>query len=230
MSKIKVVLWDIDGTLLNFEAAQKAAIHKCFEIHALGVCSDEMIARYSEINHGYWEKLERGEVTKPEVLVGRFRDFFALYGLDVQKAEAFNEDYQIYLGDTICFEENALETVKALQGKVQQHAVTNGTKVAQDRKVSKSGLDKIFEYVFISDEIGIEKPMTGFFDAVWKKIGTYEKDEVLIVGDSLTSDMKGGVNAGILTCWYNPKGLQNTSGMKLDYEIRNIKEVLDIVL
>ena len=229
MGNIKVVLWDIDGTLLNFQAAEKAAINKCFQIHGLGICTDEMLSQYSEINHRYWKMLERGEMTKPEILVGRFAEFFEKQGLDVSVAPAFNEDYQIQLGDTVCFEENAMEVILALKSEVKQYAVTNGTRVAQKRKLANSGLDKQFEKAFISDEIGVEKPMLGFFDAVWAEIGDYPKNEVLIVGDSLTSDMQGGVNSGILTCWYNPKGVENTSGLKLDYEIRNLAQVLDIV-
>lgn len=230
MSKIKVVLWDIDGTLLNFAAAEKVAIRKCFENHGLGECTDDMLAQYVEINHKYWKMLERGELTKPEILVGRFQEFFASQGLDERVAPAFNAEYQVRLGDTVCFEENGLEVIETLKGKVLQCAVTNGTKIAQKRKLANSGLDKLFDYIFISDEIGIEKPMVGFFDAVWAEIGTFTREEVLIVGDSLTSDMQGGCNAGILTCWYNPSGATNTSGLKLDYDIKNLKQVLDIVL
>lgn len=229
MGKIKVVLWDIDGTLLNFQAAEKAAIHKCFAIHEMGICTDEMLADYSAINHKYWKMLERGEMTKPEILVGRFKEFFEKHRLDVSKAPAFNEDYQIQLGDTVCFEENALEVIHALKGKIKQYAVTNGTRVAQKRKLANSGLDKLLEKAFISDEIGVEKPMIGFFNAVWAEIGTFSREEVIIVGDSLTSDMQGGVNAGILTCWYNPKGAENTLGQKLDYEISNLSQILDII-
>ena len=229
MSKIKVVLWDIDGTLLNFKAAEKVAIRKCFEVCGLGECNDEMIARYSEINHKYWKKLERGEMSKQDILIGRFREFFELEGLDVSKAEAFNAEYQVRLGDTICFEDYALDVILALKGKVAQYAVTNGTKVAQTRKLANSGLDLLLDDVFISDVIGVEKPMQGFFDAVWAKIGSFEKEEVLIVGDSLTSDMQGGVNTNILTCWYNPNGQENDLGLSLDYEIKNLKEVLEIL-
>ena len=114
MSKIKVVLWDIDGTLLNFKAAEKVAIRKCFEVCELGECTDEMIARYSEINHKYWKYLELGQMSKPDILVGRFREFFEKEGLDVSKAEAFNAEYQVRLGDTICFEEHGLDVVLAL--------------------------------------------------------------------------------------------------------------------
>ncbi len=226
---IKVILWDIDGTLLDFEKAEKQAIRTCFEIFDLGECTDEMIARYSVINKGYWERLERKEITKPEVLVGRFQEFFRNEGIETDCAEKFNSEYQLRLGDTICFCDDGYELVKGLKNRIKQYAVTNGTKVAQVKKLNGSGLIDLFDHVFISEDVGIEKPDVKFFDHVWDVIGQYEKDEVMIIGDSLTSDMQGGNNAGILCCWYNPKGLENTNGVKLDYEIQNLQEVLKIL-
>ena len=224
-----VILWDVDATLLNFEKAEEAGIRGCFEKYNLGECTDEMLENYKGINRGYWQAMERGEIEKPVLLVKRFEDFLNAYGLDSSVAAGFNELYQILLGETVVFYENALETVQALKGKVLQCAVTNGTKVAQDGKLRNSGLDKEFDHIFISEVVGIEKPNKGFFDAVFAEIGEYAKDEVLIVGDSLTSDIQGGVNAGIKTCWFNPKGVANTSMLKPDYEIRDIGEVLEIV-
>lgn len=229
MSKIKVVLWDIDGTLLDFQVAEKHAIRACFSKFQLGECTDEMLRDYVEINVGYWRRLERGELTKPQVLVGRFEEFFEKYGIDPAAAPVFNEEYQVRLGDTICFCKNALETVRALHGQVRQYAVTNGTKTAQERKFAESGLDKLLEDVFISEIIGIEKPMKGFFDKVFQEIGAYKREEIMIVGDSLTSDIQGGNNAGIVTCWYNPKGEKRPENLQIDYEIRDIKEILEIV-
>ena len=226
---IKVILWDIDGTLLDFKKAEYAAIKKCFEIYNLGVCTDEMISRYSEINRSYWEKLERKEITKPEVLVNRFKDFFATENIQTDCAEEFNKEYQLQLGETICFCDNSYEILKKLKGKVKQYAVTNGTKIAQDRKLQKSGLIDIFDDVFISEEVGCEKPGIEFFEYVWKVIGSYEKDEIMIVGDSLTSDMQGGNNAGILSCWYNPKHLENNSGLKIDYELDDLQKIWGII-
>ena len=226
---IKVLLWDIDGTILDFLAAEKEAMKKCFQICGLGECTDEMIARYSRINRKYWEMLERGEITKPEVLVGRFEEFFASEGIVTDCAPEFNKEYQVRLGDTICFHDNAYELLKSLKGSVKQYAVTNGTKVAQDRKLKLSGLIDIFDDVFISEELGVEKPGIGFFEKVWEKIGTYEPNEVMIIGDSLTSDMQGGNNAGILCCWYNPKGAVNDKGVRIDYEIEDLQKVRGIV-
>ncbi len=225
---IKVVLWDVDATLLNFEKAEEAGIRGCFEKYNLGECTDEMLENYKVINRGYWQMMERGEIEKPVLLVKRFEDFLNAYYLDASVAEGFNELYQILLGDTVVFYDHALETVQALKGRVLQCAVTNGTKVAQDRKLKNSGLDKEFDHIFISEVVGIEKPNKGFFDAVFAEIGGYAPDEVLIVGDSLTSDIQGGVNAGIKTCWFNPKGVENTSALKPDYEIQDIGEVLKL--
>ena len=226
---IKVILWDVDGTLLDFKKAENAAIKKCFDIFQLGECSDEMIARYSFINRKYWEKLERKEITKAEVLVNRFVDFFALENIQTDCAKDFNGEYQLQLGETICFCDNCYEMLKKLKGKVKQYAVTNGTKVAQDRKLEKSGLIDIFDDVFISEEVGCEKPCVDFFEYVWKHIGHYEKEEILIVGDSLTSDMQGGNNAGIVCCWYNPKQEHNYLNLRIEYEIDDLNKVLELI-
>jgi len=226
---IKVILWDIDGTLLDFEAAEKEAIGQCFASHNMGECTDEMLKRYSVINRRYWEALEKGTMSKPEILVGRFREFFETEGLPVENAESFNAEYQVRLGDTVVFCDNAYELIEKYKGQIMQCAVTNGTKVAQDRKLKNSKLDVMFDDIFISDVLGVEKPNVEFFDIVFERIGAYAKDEVLIVGDSLTSDIKGGNNAGILTCWYNPKKMENTKGVSVDFEISNLWEIEQII-
>lgn len=226
---IKAILWDIDGTVLNFLAAENAAIKSCFRIHNLGECTDEMIEQYSKINIKYWEALERGEMTKPEILVGRFREWFGTLGIDTAVSEAFNAEYQIRLGDTICFCDNALETINYFKGKLFQGCVTNGTKVAQTRKLAGSGLDKIFEGIYISEEIGFEKPNVEFFAPVFETLRNLEKDEIMIVGDSLTSDIRGGNNVGIVTCWYNPNHKKNNDGVQVDYEIDDIGQIISII-
>ena len=226
---IKTLLWDIDGTLLDFGKSEAYGIRKCFEIYGLGECTDEMLKRYSVINRKYWEALERGELTKPQVLCGRFIEFFSTEGIDFDRIDEFNHEYQLRLGDKAFFCDNALETVTALKGKVRQYAVTNGTIVAQQRKLNQSGLINIFDDVFISDKIGFEKPDIKFFDAVQQKIGTFNKDEVMIIGDSLTSDMCGGNNAGILCCWYNPHDSKNMYNYRIDFEIKDISQVSEII-
>jgi len=187
-----------------------------------------MLEDYSAINRSYWERLERGELTKPEVLTGRFYEFFRKYNLDTSLVSAFNDQYQLALGDTVCFHDNAYELVKSLSGRVEQYVVTNGTRVAQERKLANSGLGAMMNGIFISELLGAEKPSPAFFDAVWARIGRRPADEVLIVGDSLTSDMRGGNNAGILCCWYNPAGKPLPKELRIDYDIRNLQQVSDI--
>lgn len=229
MGNIKAILWDIDGTLLNFEVAETCAIRQCFADFGLGFCTDAMMTEYSQINRKYWQRLERGELTKQQVLEGRFYEFFQHYQLDQSVIGAFNAAYQIALGDTVCFNPHAREVLEVLKGKVGQYAATNGTKVAQSRKLAKSGLDQIFDAVFISEDIGAEKPAVEFFHAVWRKIGAVKPEEVLIVGDSLTSDIQGGNNAGLRCCWYNPHHAVNTRNLRIDYEIDDLEQVLTLL-
>ncbi|MCQ2519478.1 MAG: YjjG family noncanonical pyrimidine nucleotidase [Lachnospiraceae bacterium] len=230
---MKVLLWDIDGTILNFIAAEKAAIRTGFKRLNLGECTDEMLSVYSNINVGYWKKLELGEMSKSEILIARFRDFFEKYGLDVSLAETFNAKYQIDLGDTVCFNDNSFEILKRLNNEYMQYAVTNGTAVAQHKKLSVSGLDDIFIHAFISDEIGAEKPSVAFFEKVFERLkndcGDIDKNEIMIIGDSLSSDIKGGNNAGIVTCWYNPGKNELKQGYSVDYEIADINDIFSIL-
>ena len=222
---IKTLLWDIDGTLLNFLAAEHDAIKACFALFGLGQCTDEMIERYSKINTKYWKRLELGEITKAQVLRGRFEEFFAAEGIAFDRIDELNAEYQLRLGDTVCYNDDSLSLVRRLKGRVRQYAVTNGTSVAQSRKLTRSGLGELFDGVFISDVVGFEKPAAAFFDRVFEAISPCDRGEVMIVGDSLTSDIRGGNNAGILTCWYNPGKLQNTAGVRVDYEIADLRDV-----
>lgn len=222
---ITTILWDVDGTLLNFLAAEKAAIRSLFEEYHLGVCSDEMLKRYSSINKNYWEMLERGEIEKKVLLVGRFRDFFEKEGIDSSLAAEFNEKYQLRLGDTIVYCDDSLEIVKSLRGKVKQYVVSNGTVIAQTKKLRLSGFGELMDGIFLSEELGVEKPSVRFFDQVFAKIGPVDRSEVMIVGDSLTGDIRGGNNAGILTCWYNPEGTAAKEAVRIDHEIKDLHEV-----
>ena len=226
---IKTLLWDIDGTLLDFSKAEEYGIRKCFDIFGLGECTEEMLSRYSKINRKYWEMLERGEISKPQVLRGRFEEFFNSENINFDKIDEFNLEYQMRLGDKSFPCDNAIETVTALKSKYNQYAVTNGTIIAQKRKLNQSGLINIFDDIFISDEIGHEKPSVEFFKAVQEKIGKFNKNEVMIIGDSLSSDMLGGNNAGILCCWYNPHNAVNKNNIKIDFEINDISEILNIL-
>lgn len=226
---INTILWDVDGTLLDFIAAEKAAIKTLFKEFNLGECSDEMIRRYSEINKTYWQRLERGEITKQEVLVGRFKEFFASEGLDRSVAEEFNSLYQLRLGDTIVYHDDSLEIIRSLRGRARQYVVSNGTVEAQSKKLHISGLGELMDDIFLSEHIGIEKPNIKFFNKVFEEIEPADRSSVMIVGDSLTSDIQGGNNAGIITCWYNPQGDKAPDKYRIDYEISDLHQIYEII-
>ena len=227
--RVQAILWDVDGTLLDFLAAEKAAIQALFREFGLGPCTEEMVARYSAINDIYWKRLERGEIKKTQVLTGRFREFFAEAGLDPDLSDAFNARYQVALGDTIVYRDESLEIVKALHGRVKQFVVSNGTVIAQSRKLRRSHIGDWMDGVFLSEELGAEKPSPAFFEKVFAALPDIPRDEMLIVGDSLTSDMKGGLLAGIPTCWYNPGGQKRPEGMDIDYEIQDLHQVFELI-
>jgi 2-haloacid dehalogenase len=226
---IRAILWDVDGTLLDFLAAEKAAVQRLFGEFGLGTCTDGMVARYSAINDAYWKRLERGEIPKQEVLTGRFREFFTELGLEADLAEAFNAKFQLALGDTVVYRDDSLTIVKALRGKVKQYVVSNGTVVAQTKKLERSHLGEWMDGVFLSEQLGAEKPSMAFFDQVFAALPDLDKEDMLIVGDSLTSEMKGGLAAGIPTCWYNPFHHPRPADMAIDYEIEDLHQVLELL-
>lgn len=220
----KYILWDIDDTLINFKKSEKAALQQCFTPYGITL-SDEEIEVYSEINRAYWKKLEQGLIEKHILLVKRFEDFGEYLHKTID-GPAINAAYQLALGDYVIFNDGAMDVCKVLQTRAKQYAVTNGTAVAQDKKLKASGLIHIMEDVFISDKIGYEKPDIRFFDVAFSRIPNFRKEEAIIIGDSLTSDMRGGNNAGIACCWYNPKGLECPEDLKVDYIIRDLSELI----
>ena len=230
MKGFDVVLWDVDGTLLDFSAAERAAMISLFRDFDMGECDEEMLSRYSEINKKYWRMLELGEMTKPQILKGRFEEFFMKEGIDYAPCpEEFNRLYQLRMGDTIVFCDNSREIVSSLRGRVKQYAASNGTVTAQTKKLSRSGFDALLDGVFLSEDLGYEKPAVQFFDLIFRAIGPVDKNRVIMIGDSLTGDIAGGNRSGIKTCWYNPAGLINETEAAPDYEIGDLHEVMPIL-
>ena len=229
MKRYEVILWDIDDTLLDFKKSEKLGIFTCFEKRGLYV--DDVIAkRFSEINDSFWKRLETRELTKIEVQRGRFFQLFEELGITDIDIEDFRLEYEHMLGEIWFYRENSLELLLVLREKgYQQYAVPNGTKKVQDKKIKGAGFDRMFEKVFISDEIGTPKPQKAFFDHVLEHLSPLKKEKMLIVGDSLTSDMKGGVENGIDTCWYNPYHKENILNLPITYEIHTLKDLLDIL-
>lgn len=225
----QAILWDVDGTLLDFEKSERHGILSCMEEFGIEGCDDAMLRRYAEINRACWEALERGEMTKPEVLVGRFHRFFAQEGITCSDVKAFNDSYQRKLGEIFFENEDSVALCKKLHGKIRQCVITNGTVEAQREKLKGSGLGQYMDGIFISDEIGVEKPNIGFFRPVLELLKGIEPNRILVVGDSLTSDMRGGNNIGAKCCWYNPKKKKNTTEVHIDYDISKLCDVEKIL-
>ena len=223
------VLFDVDGTLLDFKKSEKEAIREA--LLEIGVSADdEMLAEYSRINDGYWKMLERGEIEKKVLFHKRFESFFAMYGIERDSHDMAaryverlsTKGYLIGGADEICRE---------LFGKVRMYIVTNGNEYVQRGRQRISGIGKYFDGVFISDCIGFEKPRGEFFSYVESHIEGFCKERTLIVGDSLTSDIKGGIDFGIDTCWYSPEKKAAPNGMRelITYTISDLSEVADII-
>ena len=225
----QAILWDVDGTLLDFEKSERYGILSCMEEFGIEGCDDAMLRRYAEINRVCWEALERGEMTKPEVLVGRFRRFFAQEGIFCKDVEGFNDSYQRKLGEIFFENEKSVALCRKLHGKICQCVITNGTIEAQREKLKGSGLGAYMDGIFISDEIGVEKPGIGFFQPVLELLTGIDPKRILVVGDSLTSDMKGGNNIGASCCWYNPRKKKNMTEVRVDYEISKLWDVEKIL-
>ncbi|MDD7550038.1 MAG: YjjG family noncanonical pyrimidine nucleotidase [Bacilli bacterium] len=227
MKKIKAILYDVDGTLLDFETQEEVALSYCFKKYNLGELSEEKLELYKRINLGYWEMFEKNLITKDKLVVKRFEDYLEALGVKLN-AEEVNDTYFSKLGDTIVFKDNSYELVKSLKGKIKQYVVTNGAIRVQKTKLAKSGFDKLMDDVFISDEVGYQKPRKEFFDAIKNRLGDVANDEILIVGDSLTSDMKLADNCNLISCFYNPKKKDYKVDFKIDYEISDLNEVKKI--
>lgn len=226
---IKTILWDIDDTLLDFKTAESNSLKNSFAHFGLGTCTDEMVRAYSLLNQSKWELLERGELTKEQVLKERFTNFFALMKITSVDEDEFCTFYENGLSDKIVFMENAPDILKNLKEKCRQYAVTNGAFSIQIKRIEKSGLNQLLDGSFISDDIGFEKPSREFFEYVIHNIEPCRRDEIMIVGDSLTSDMQGGNNGKIKCCWYNPGNKLKDKNVKLDYEIQSLEQIKDII-
>ena len=216
---IQTILWDIDGTILNFHRSAENSLKNTFKKFGYGEITDELLHTYEEINDVYWCKLEKGEITKEKLLVERFVEFFTKIGVETTRVVEFNQAYLNGLLDTVVFMPEAYETVKKLHPEYKQYIVTNGVKELQRKKIAKAHIEEFFDGIFISDEIGYEKPHIEFFNYVFDRIPTKNPDEVIIIGDSLTSDIAGGIRAGIHTCWYHPSNEENHNDVKPEFTV-----------
>ena len=214
------ILLDVDDTLLDFHKAEALALAKT--LTAMGIePRPETLSRYSEINARQWELLEEGVITRDVVLTRRFELLFEELGVVRSGAEA-RDIYEGNLAVGHYFMPGAEELLEALYGKYDLYIVSNGTAVVQEGRIKSAGIAKYFEEIFISEEVGFDKPSREFFARCFARIPGFNPVSAIIVGDSLTSDVRGGLNAGIKTCWFNPKGKSSRPDIQPDYEIASL--------
>lgn len=220
---IRNVLFDLDDTLFDFHKAEKIALTKTL-VHFGVDPTEETLALYSTINAAHWKRLELGEISREEVKVGRYRELFKTIGVecDPVKATAY---YESMLAIGHYFMPGAPELLGELYRKYRLYIVSNGTAKVQEGRIGSSGIAKYMDGIFISQILGANKPDKQFFDICFAEIPDFSLSETVIIGDSLSSDIKGGINAGITTVWFNPKGIENDNDIKPDYTIKELSEV-----
>ena len=220
---IEHVFLDLDDTLLDFTRAEAIALTKALtEMDA--PAHREVLERYHEINQRQWELLEEGVLTREQVLVSRFAILFQELGLDRDPAETCAR-YEGHLAEGHIFIPGAPEVLEALAPRYKLHLASNGAAVVQRKRLESAGILLYFQNIFISEEMGADKPKQAFFRLCFSAIPGFDPAKAIMVGDSLTSDIRGGRNAGIRTCWFNPKEKPSRPDIRPDHTIRSLAEL-----
>lgn len=230
MKKYTTLLFDADDTLLDFHKDERQALEKTMKHYGVPI-TEENIKIYSDINQGMWKQLERGEITKPELKRTRFKKFFEAIGFECDEEPlTVNEHYLSLLGEGGNTLEGAVETVKKLyEDGYELYIITNGIAATQAKRLNRSGLLPYINEVFVSETIGYQKPRKEYFDAVLDNIKEKEKEKILVIGDSLTSDIQGAMNAGLPCCWLNRYGKELSENYEVDFVIEDVREVFGVI-
>lgn len=221
------ILFDLDNTLFDFDASSVFALKKTFE--EFGVAhSPENISIYEEVNHQCWLDFENGKMDFTTLRNIRFEIFAEAIKKKLNGKKM--SDRYLYLLSTTDFKmDGATQLLNYLKPKYHLAVVTNGLSEVKTPQLTKPEIAQYFKAVIISEDIGVSKPHSGFFEYTFNAIGNPEKSETIIVGDSLSSDIRGGRDFGIDTCWFNPKSKLNSSGIKPDYEINHLNDLLKVI-
>ena len=217
---VEFLFLDLDDTILDFHKAERIAISKTFRQFGIEP-TEEVLQRYKAINIAHWQMLERGELTRGQVLLRRFEALFEEYGMNCD-AVAVAQSYEDNLSIGHFFLPGAEEAVDRLSKKYRLFLASNGTAKVQAGRMTSANLYRFFEKVFVSEEMGHNKPTKMYFDLAFSQIPDFDPAKAMIVGDSLTSDIKGGINAGIRTCWVNPNALPGDPAIPADYQIPSL--------
>lgn len=223
--KYTTLLFDLDDTLMDFKKAEENAIEKLLLKYSLPA-TEENKRLYSLTNQSKWKALEKGEITRKELFTTRFPDFFKALGVEADGAKA-NADYMHFLSQGRFVIDGAEDICRELRKSYSMYIITNGAKIVQQGRLTDLPLMQYFDGVFISEEVGFDKPKKEYFDHVFLNIPEKDKSKCLVIGDSLSSDILGAVNYGIDCCWISEK---ISSEIKPTYQISTLKELLNILI
>ena len=218
---------DLDDTILDFHKAERIALSKT--LREFGVePTEEVLSLYHRINLWHWEQLEKGKLTRDEVQVGRYAALFRELGVSADAVRC-TRSYEGNLAVGHYFLPGAEEAVANLSQKYRLFLASNGTATVQAGRLTSANLYRFFETVFISQELGFNKPAKEFFEACFARIPDFDPKKAVMVGDSLTSDILGGIRAGIDTCWFNPRNKPIPADMQITYVIHDLRELIGIL-
>lgn len=221
------MLLDFDGTILDSAVLERQALTLLFEQMGYPL-TEEMADYYHQLNIRYWARFEAGEITPDQLRRGRFEEMFADFGIRGHDPLEMNRAFIGHSATLGPMYEGTLEVLEALHERCCMCMVTNGFTRTQYGKIAASGVGFCFDHLFIAEEMDARKPGRAFFQAVHDKLGRPPLEEMLITGDSLKADILGGANFGIDTCWFNPEGTENGTGVTPTYEIRRLGELLGL--
>lgn len=220
---IKTIFLDLDDTILDFTGGEAHALTRA--LTEMGVePTPAILERYHAINASQWELLEEGVLTREQVLVRRFDLLFGELGVTCSGRETCDL-YEGYLAEEHDFIPGARELLETLAPRYGLYLASNGAAAVQHRRLDEAGLRRYFQGIFISEEVGADKPSPAFFEGCFAAIPGFSQETALMVGDSLTSDIRGGRNAGIRTCWFNTKGKPARSDIPADYVITDLSQL-----
>lgn len=221
------ILFDADGTLFDYCKAEETALESTFRQRGIPF-SGEVMELYRGINEKVWFDFENGRITSDRLRTKRFEILFSEIGIE-SDAELFSTTYLSALSSRTELLEGAQDLLESISGSIRMILITNGLKDVQRARVANSSIGHHFEDVVISEETGYAKPDRCIFEVAFDRMGNPGRDRALIVGDSLTSDIRGGNNYGIDTCWFNPSGKACDQDVRVDYEIARLEEIRDII-
>ena len=220
---IEFVFLDLDDTILDFHKAEALALGDTLRVLDIEPTA-ERLTLYSRINAEQWRRLEAGEITRAQVLTTRFARFCDIIGVQRSCDEA-QRLYEARLSKGHYFIVGAEEMLQSLSNRYALYLVSNGNLRVQQGRLKSADIGRYFRAMFISEQLGADKPSRVFFDRCFAQIPGFCRERAIIVGDSLTSDIRGGINASIRTCWFNPHGKPADSETPADYEIHALREL-----